>query len=375
VSAGTRERAIRVLALVPYPLGTAPGQRYRVEQWSEYLGDHGIGIDFRPFGRPRLASMLYEHGRYLSKALEMARGLVARVAEAWSAADYDVVLVQREACLIGPAWAERLAHKRRPALVYDFDDAVYLPYRSPTHAYLSYLKFPWKTKALCRMASAVIVGNPHLAAFARRYNAAVHVVPSTVSLRSYRPGPRPSDHKPLVIGWTGSHSSAQYLRGVVPALQELRRRRDFRLLVIGVDSVEVPGVDVECRPWRAVSEAEDLWDMDVGIMPLPLEPWAQGKCGMKALQYMGVGVPPVVSPVGVNREIVQHGINGLHATTTSEWVESLERLLADSALRSKLGDRARETVESSYSAETQVPRVAAILRGVASSPPGPGTTP
>jgi glycosyltransferase involved in cell wall biosynthesis len=359
---------IRVLALVPYPLGVAPGQRYRVEQWSEYLGEHGIGVDFLPFGRPRLASILYERGRHLSKALEMTRGLAARVAEAWSAASYDVVLVQREACLVGPAWAERLAHLRRPALVYDFDDAVYLPYRSPTHAYLSYLKFPWKTKALCRLASAVIVGNPHLAEFARRYNASVHVVPSTVSLRSYRLRPPVCGRERPVIGWTGSHSSVQYLRRAFPALQELRRRRDFRLLIVGVDGVEVPGVEVECRPWRAASEVEDLWDMDVGIMPLPAEPWAQGKCGMKALQYMGVGIPPVVSPVGANREIVQHGVNGLHATTTTEWVESLDSLLADPELRTRLGARARATVEASYSAEAQVPKVAAIIRSVASSP-------
>jgi len=360
---------IRVLGLVPYPLGGAPGQRYRVEQWSEYLGEHGISIDFVPFGRPRLARMLYERGRYLAKALEMTRGLAARVAEAWSASRYDAVLVQREACLVGPAWAERLAHRRCPALVYDFDDAVYLPYRSPTHAYLSYLKFPWKTRALCRLASAVIVGNAHLAAFARRYNDAVHVVPSTVSLRAYRPRPPLPGRAPAVIGWTGSHSSAQYLRLVFPALQELRHRREFRLLVIGVDGVEVPGVEVESRPWRAASEAEDLWNMDVGIMPLPDEPWAQGKCGMKALQYMGVGIPAVVSPIGVNREIVQHGVNGLQATTTAEWVESLEHLLADPALRSKLGSAARATVETRYSAEAQVPRVAAIIRSVVSSLP------
>jgi glycosyltransferase involved in cell wall biosynthesis len=355
---------IRVLGLVPYPLGVAPGQRYRVEQWSEYLREHGIFVDFVPFGRPRLAEMLYERGRYLAKAWEMTRGLVARVAEAWSASQYDAVLVQREACLAGPAWAEWLAHHRRPAMVYDFDDAVYLPYRSPTHAYLSYLKFPWKTSGLCRLASTVIVGNANLAAYARRYNDRVYVVPSTVSLRTYRRRPPVPARVPAVIGWTGSHSSAQYLRLVFPALQELRRRREFRLLVIGVDGVEVPGVEVESRPWRPATEAEDLWDMDVGIMPLPDEPWARGKCGMKALQYMGVGIPAVVTPIGANREIVRDGVNGLWATTTEEWVEALEHLLADPVLRSMLGAKARATVETRYSAEAQAPRVAAIIRSV-----------
>lgn len=356
----------RVLALVPYPLGRAPGQRYRIEQWRPYLASSGIEVTFFPFASDEFAQLLYEPGRYARKALEMIRALRKRAADVWKASGYDVVFVHREACLIGPAWTERLAKFRQPAFIYDFDDAVYLRYVSPTNRHLSYLKFPSKTKTLCRIATAVIAGNAHLGEFARRYNEMVYVVPSTVPLSSYRPRPvAPRGARP-VIGWTGSHSSVQYLRLVFPALQELRRRRDFRLLVVGVEGIEVPGVDVECRAWQAATEVEDLWDMDIGIMPLPPEPWAQGKCGMKALQYMGVGVPPVVSPIGVNAEIVENGVQGLHATTTAEWVASLDRLLAEPELRHEMGVRARRRVEARYSAEVQAPRVAAIIRSAVS---------
>jgi len=169
-----------------------------------------------------------------------------------------------------------------------------------------------------------------------------------------------------VVGWTGSHSSVSYLSLLNQPLQELRRRRPFRLLVVGVERFEVPGLDVECRPWSAAGEVRDLWDMDVGIMPLPDEPWARGKCGMKAIQYMGVGIPAVVSPVGANREIVSDGVTGFHAATAAEWVEKLDLLLTDSGLRRRLGRAARERGRSLYSAETQAPRVAEILRQVAS---------
>jgi len=357
---------VKVLAWVPYPLGIAPGQRYRIEQWAPYLRDLGIDVTFQPFATPALNHALYQRGRWGAKAAGMMAGLGRRFAEALQANRYDAVFLQREASLLGPAWSERLLHVRQPAIVYDFDDAIYLPYVSPTNRYLSYLKFPWKTRALCRMASAVTAGNAHLAEYASRYNAHVSVVPSTVSLREYQPRPTPAAERVPVVGWTGSHSSVPYLSVVRGALQELSRRQRYRLLIIGVEGFEIPGVDVECRRWSAASEVRDLWDMDVGIMPLPDEPWARGKCGMKAIQYMGIGIPAVVSPVGANREIVRDGETGFHAATEAEWTARLERLLTDVALRERLGAAARVSVRATYSAEAQAPRVAEILRQAAS---------
>jgi glycosyltransferase involved in cell wall biosynthesis len=357
---------VKVLAWVPYPLGIAPGQRYRIEQWAPYLRDLGIEVTFQPFAGPGLARALYEPGRWGAKAAGMTGGLLRRFAEALQARKYDAVLLQREGSLVGPAWSERLLRARQPAIVYDFDDAIYLPYVSPTNRYFSYLKFPWKTRALCRLAGAVMAGNDHLAEYASRYNDRVFVVPSTVSMREYAARPASARGAVPVVGWTGSHSSLPYLDLVRRPLQELRRRRAFRLLIVGVTHFEIPGVEVECRPWSAATEVRDLWEMDVGIMPLPDEPWARGKCGMKAIQYMGVGIPAVVSPVGANRDIVSDGETGFHAATEADWIDTLDRLLSDASLRQRLGAAARERVTVRYSAEAQAPRVAEILRQVVS---------
>ena len=224
----TQSARLKVLALVPYPLGIAPGQRYRIEQWAPYLREEGIDIHFAPFAGPELASNLYRRGRHATKAWHMTRGWLRRIRSAWRGSDFDVVYLYREASLIGPAWLERLAHWRNPHFVYDFDDAIWLPYVSPRNRYLSHLKMPGKTTTICRMATAVTVGNETLAEFARRYNPAVTVIPSTVSLREYRPRPQPPTGAMPVIGWTGSHSSAQYLRIVEGALRTLARRRPFR---------------------------------------------------------------------------------------------------------------------------------------------------
>jgi glycosyltransferase involved in cell wall biosynthesis len=257
-----------------------------------------------------------------------------------------------------------LVRQRNPRILYDFDDAIWLPYVSPRNLYFSYLKMPGKTAAICRMASAVTAGSDALADFARGHNRKVTVVPSTVSLRQYQAGPsRPPQAVP-VIGWTGSHSSAQYLRLVEGALQSLARRRRFRLLLIGIEGYRLNGVEVECRPWRAETEAEDLWEIDVGIMPLFDDAWARGKCAMKAIQYLGVARPAVVSPVGANREVVPHGVCGLHASSEEDWVRALDALLADADLRRRLGAEGRRRVVSHYSAEVQAPRVEAILRDV-----------
>jgi glycosyltransferase involved in cell wall biosynthesis len=360
----THSGRLRVLALVPYPVGTAPGQRYRIEQWAPYLHEQGIDVQFEPFAGLDLATNLYRSGWYATKSWLMIRAWVRRASTVWRCSDFDVVYIHREAALIGPAWLERLACRRNPHLVFDFDDAIWVPYVSPRNRYFSYLKFPGKTGATCRLAKAVTVGNETLAAFARRYNRSVTVVPSTVSLREYRPRPDPPPGAVPVVGWTGSHSSVQYLRLVEGPLRTLARRRRFRLLVIGVENYRLDGVEVECRPWRASTEVQDLWPVDIGIMPLLDDPWTQGKCAMKAIQYHGVGVPAVVSPVGANREVVEHGVCGFHAASEDQWVRALERLLDEPELRRRMGSQGRSRVEVRYSAEAQAPRVGAVVRSL-----------
>ena len=197
---------------------------------------------------------------------------------------------------------------------------------SPRNRYFSYLKAPGKTRALCRLAASVVVGNEHLAQFARRYNPAVTIIPSTVSLRQYRPAPRGVRPGERIIGWTGSHSSIQYLGSSKVRCRRLARRRRFRLRVIGVEGFSIPGVDVECRPWKASTEVEDLWPFDVGIMPLTEDPWTLGKCAMKAIQYLGVGVPAVVSPVGRTRKSSSTASRGFHARTEDDWVQRARAL-------------------------------------------------
>lgn len=356
---------MKVLAVVPALYDTSPGQRFRLEQWEPLLEEEGIEVTYAPFETTELREVLYKSGGTAEKIKSVIAGLRRRHAELADVRKYDVVYLFREAALLGPAWFERKIARSGVPMVFDFDDAVFESYKSPSNGYLSYLKFPSKTATSIRVSSHVMAGNPYLAEYSRRYNENVTIIPTTIDTDKYTFEEPNDDPDPVTIGWSGSFSTVQHLDTVREALQELSKRQRFRLRVIGTPTYELPGVDVEALPWRSESEIEDLRPMDIGIMPLPDDRWSKGKCGLKALQYMALGKPTVCSPVGVNTVIIQDAENGSIADSKEEWVVKLEELILSSDLRRRLGRAGRETVESQYSARSQAPRVAEIFRSLA----------
>ena len=91
----------------------------------------------------------------------------------------------------------------------------------------------------------------------------------------------------------------------------------------------------------------------MGIMPLDDAPWERAKCGYKPIQYMACSVAVVASPVGVNCEIVQEGMNGHLAATAEEWYSVLERLICNPRDRQIMGKESRKLVEEKYSVQVQ----------------------
>lgn len=357
---------MRILALVPSPYNTTPGQRYRMEQWEPLLRSYGVQIVFESFKSEELHELLCKPARKWEKFKLLTRACSRRAALMRSAHDYDAVYIYNEAALLGPAVLERMIRRAGIPIIYDFDDAIFLPYAyiSPANGYFRLLKFPMKTRTICRLASHVMVGNAYLADYARRVNSRVTIVPSTIDTTQYKGGARTSSDGVPVIGWTGSYSTLQYLDAMKGTLQRLATRERFRLRVIGASDYQIEGVDVEALPWSPQSEVEDLLPVDIGIMPLPDDRWTRGKCGMKALQYMALGIPVVCSPVGVSLSIISDGASGFLAGTEDQWVDRLAQLLRAPSLREQLGKEGRKTVETKYSAAVQAPRVYNVLRSV-----------
>ena len=357
---------MRILALVPYPYDLAPGQRYRIEQWAPLLEELGVSVTFEAFRCKQLHSLLCSPGQSGRKTYLTYQALLRRLRVLKRVSDFDLVYIYSEAALMGPALIENLISRKGVPIVFDFDDAIFLHYTyiSPVNRYLRLLKFPRKTGTICGLASHVIAGNSYLANYANRFNRNVTIVPSTVDLKRYTiQNSRPASDPP-VIGWTGSYSTIQYLNNLRGVLQQLATREQFKLRVVGVPGYRIDGVDVEAIPWNPETEVADLRPIDIGIMPLTDDEWTRGKCGMKALQYMALGIPTVCSPVGVNPRIIRNHENGLLAESEDQWEGHLTRLLHSPELRERLGKAGRVTIEDGYSTSKHVPTVHQIFKSV-----------
>ena len=360
---------MRLLALVPSLYDKSPGQRYRLEQWEPLLRERGVDITYAPFECAELNDVVYKQGQIAKKLRLVVQALGRRAALLSKLTNYDVIYLHREAALLGPAVFERLIHRSGVPIVFDFDDAIFLSYKSPSNGYLSYLKFAGKTKTNCRLAAHVMVGNPYLAEYARQFNQNVSIIPTTIDTDKYKPVNIEDSSGPLVIGWTGSHSTVQHLDTLRSALAKLAQRESIRLRVIGTPNYQIEGVEFETIMWRSETEVEDLSAVDIGIMPLPDDNWARGKCGAKALQFMAMGIPTVCSPVGVNTDIIQDNENGLIANSEEEWIEKLSLLIRSRELRARLGKAGRQTIEQRFSAAVQAPRVYEVLESVVRKSP------
>lgn len=363
-------RPISALALVPYPLDRAPSQRYRLEQWQPHLAAQGIAIQFAPFADERLYERLYRPGNPIAKGLSLARCLIGSAAGLRRVRQHDVVLIHRAISIVGPAILERIASLLRRPIVFDFDDAIYRLNTSHVNRWFGWLKFPGKTASICRLSSHVTVGNRFLAEFARKYNRNVTIIPSSVDTDRYQPRRRSETGRPVVVGWTGSSTSQTYLEQFAPVLRELVARRAVEVRIISDREPVLAGVPITWRPWSAASEAEDVGQFDIGIMPMPDDNWTRGKCAFKALQYMAMEVPAVCSAVGMNTDVIRHGQNGFLATTATEWLQYLEELVGSFDLRRRLGAAARRTVECDYSMVASANLFGEVVRSVVGASAG-----
>lgn len=371
----------RLLAFVQREPGISPGQRFRLEQWAPHLRErHGIELDFCAFESPALTRVFTLPGRYATKATWMLRDFWRRREAVRLAHDYDGAVVFREAATLGPAIYERVLARSGIPFVLDFDDAIWMknpPGTAGVNGVFSRLRFPEKTATIARLASAVTVGNEFLARWAREHNDRVFVVPTSIELAKYPVQPELTSEDPFVIGWMGSFSTLRYLAMLRTPIRRFSAKRRTRVQVVCDRPLEPPfeGVETTFVRWHGDKEAEHIGGAHVGVMPLTDELYAQGKCGCKALQYMAAGRPAIVAPVGVNVDIVQHGKNGLLATTDDEWVEAFEKLASSPELRRELARAGRRTVEEGFTAERSAAAFATAVDAALSRGRGPTRAP
>jgi glycosyltransferase involved in cell wall biosynthesis len=345
---------LRILFLIPYPPGQAPSQRFRFEQYLSSLTEHGYEYRLAPFLDDATWLRLYQPGQAVRKALGIIGGFGRRLKHLLAAPSYDYVFVHREAAPLGPPVLEWvLAKVLRKRFIYDFDDAIWLANTSEANKVAAGLKWHQKVDSICRWAYKNSCGNEYLAAYARQFNARTLVNPTTIDTEHLHNQVREQlAPGPLVVGWTGTHSTLKYLHSLVPMLAQLEAEGlefEFRVISNQPPDFDQPLRSLRYIPWQKATEIPDLLTFHVGLMPLEDDPWAQGKCAFKALQYMALGIPALVSPVGMNTEVVQDGVNGYICREPADWLCRLRQLLTQAEHRQQLGLAARATIEQRYS--------------------------
>lgn len=341
---------MKILFLAPYPVKEAASQRYRFEHYFPYLDSKGISYEYKPFLGNKAWKIFFTPGNTWTKLTGIAGGFLRRWMLMFKISKYDYVYVHREAAPAGPPIFEWIISRVfRKKMIYDFDDPIWIPFSSQYNKIPAWLRWFSKVGTICKWSYKVSAGNDYLANFALKHNKQVVIIPTVVNTESIHN--RLQDHKNdrMVIGWTGSFSTLKYLDIVLPVLKDLQDRHDFSFLVIADVDPQLPLKNYQFIKWKKETEATDLLHMHIGLMPLTDDDLSRGKCGFKAIQYMSMGIPAVVSPVGVNSIIVDNGSNGFVCNKPEEWKATLERLLGDPALRQDIGKAARLKIESHYS--------------------------
>lgn len=347
-----RSKPLKILFLLPYPLGRAPSQRFRVEMLLPLLQEQNLEYTLRPFLTEQTWELLYKEGSLISKALGIASGYFKRLyTVVFEAPYYHQIFIHRETAPLGPPFFEwYLAKVLKKKIIYDFDDAIWIPNTSAENRLITFFKSNSKIRSICRWSSVISAGNDYLCKFASENSLARIVKMPTVVNTDCRYLPSFGQSRGLVtIGWTGSHSTLKYLNMIIPVLRQLKETIDFNFLVIADKKPLLQLDDWQFIPWNAMTEIEDLQKIDIGLMPLEADEWAEGKCGFKLIQYLALGIPAVASPIGVNKQIIEEGVNGFLCKQDQQWHAAVKLLIADYELRESFGKEGRKKIIREYS--------------------------
>jgi glycosyltransferase involved in cell wall biosynthesis len=310
--------------------------RYRVLQYLPYLKEHGVQATVLPF----------------------QKGFFKKLKLFKSAGKYDILFIQRKRFPV--LWLKYIRKNARK-IVYDFDDSVM--YRNSKAANPESNTRVKMFKNMVNASDHVIAGNQFLKDNTTPYTNNVTTIPSPIDMTLYPLKKYSEKNDNITLGWIGATGSIHYLEKMKPVFEALGKKyEDLRLKIICDTFFDCDNITVEKKLWCEQEEVADIQSLDIGLMPLMDDPWSHGKCGLKILQCLAVGVPVVCSPAGINKEIVEDGVHGFWANTQEEWIEKLEILINDHDLRKRMGMEGRKRVIEHYSLKANAPRLLKIFQ-------------
>ena len=344
-----------MLILCPFPQGVAAGQRLKYEQYLDHWRSKGWEINISSFMDEAMWSIVYQRGHTIAKIFGTLRGHLRRLRDLFRIPHYDVIYIFMYVTPLLTSAMERTVLLLAKRVIYDIEDNIHIRQNSLSpinpNPFIKFLKWPGKARFLIRSADHVITSSPFLNIDCKRISTYgfCSYVSSSIDTDRYKPKSVYSNDKTVVIGWTGTYSSKEYLDQLRSVFLKLAKRVNFKLKVIGNFKYELPGIDLQVIEWSLKREIIDLQSFDIGVYPLPLDKWVQGKSGLKAIQYMALGLPCVATNVGTNPMLITNNINGRLVKTEEEWIDALEELVRNPHTRRRIGKQARLDAVSNYS--------------------------
>jgi len=355
---------MKILLLSRYAnLGAS--SRLRTLQYLPFLKNEGIDVTVAPLLDNNYVKSLYS-GKSRS-VKDIFYLYLSRFIFLLKSSKFDLLWIEKELFPWVPAFVESIIEKVRVPYVVDYDDPTFHTYDKHASGLVRSI-FGDKIDSVMRHAKLVLVGNKYLEQRAREAGAPwVELLPTVIDLDRYIfSPPRVKDY--FSVGWIGTPITERYLKLIEPALVRMyRSARLIKLVMVGAQNIIFEGIPMQFLPWSENSEVSYINDFDVGIMPLPEDHWERGKCGYKLIQYMACSKPVIASPVGINKEIVEPGINGFLCNNSDEWLESLMRLYSHEPLRISMGAAGREKVKNRYCLQVTSGRLAMLLKAAAKS--------
>lgn len=352
---------MRIILLTRYTVRGA-SSRLRFFQYLSCMEENGMTVSVSPLLDDTYLERIYSRGKI--PFLNVFSAYIKRFYILLGVKRYDLLIIEKELFPWLPPWAERILSLLKVPFIVDYDDAIFHNYDMHKNRIIRYC-LGEKIRLVMKYSSMVLAGNEYLVKYAKSTDVKrIHLLPTVIDLNKYSIKHQKQPNI-FTIGWIGTPSTSKFLNIVLPVLNRFCSKFPAKVLLIGSGPVDFDGIPVEIREWSETTEVSDIHLFDVGIMPLYDEPWEQGKCGYKLIQYMACGLPVITSPVGINNEIVQNGMNGFFASNDEEWMESLRILYCDPELRMKFGEVGRKKVELKYSLQVTAPLVIKLIQDAA----------
>lgn len=352
---------MKILALTRYSRKGA-SSRLRFYQYIDTFARDGLDVTISPLLPDDYLNRLYSG--LPTNFINIAFHYVSRLLTLFKSYQYDLLWIEKEIYPGLPSFAERILNFLGVIYVVDYDDAIFHNYDLRSSLYKWFMGN--KISNVMRYSKCVICGNDYIAEYAKNAGSRqVELIPTVVDTNKYN-SIIPAEDKNLIIGWIGTPSTVKYLDIVVPSLKRLSEEFPLTLCVIGAN-FSAGGLNVDCKQWLEDLEVPYIKTFDIGIMPLIDMPWERGKCGYKLIQYMACGIPVVASPVGVNKELVQPGVNGYLCTDDESWYQAFKHLALNSNIRNSLGLSGRNIVTAYYSLHSASRRLTSLFNSLSKS--------